>query len=528
MNEVKRRIGHTYSPGDSTFHPVVFPAAGGFILLFIAVVLIFSAEAGALLALLNKWVSHHAGWFLVSVVNFMLLACFILIFSRCGNKRLGGPEAKPDFSYTGWLAMLFSAGMGIGLVFWGVAEPVTHWNHPPTSKILPNSIEAARTAMAYSFFHWGLHAWGIYALTGLSMAWFAFNKGLPLTLRSTLYPILGERTRGFWGDAVDTLAAVSTLFGVATSLGFGVKQINSGLASVLGFPESSWVQVVLIGVITGVATCSVVMGLDRGVRRLSEINMVLATMLLVFVLLAGPTINLLNGLIQNIGEYTQRFITLSTWTETYTQSGWRESWTVFYWAWWIAWAPFVGMFIARISRGRTVREFLLGVLFVPTLLTFVWISIFGNSALLEGLNGNDSISSAVEGDVSTALFALLRELPWSGIASILGIGVILLFFVTSSDSASFVIDIITSGGHTNPPVWQKIFWAILEGAVAAVLLLIGGEASLKTLQTASVLTGVPFAVVLLWITVSLLRELVFSPDSEPERKESPALLESVG
>lgn len=405
--------------------------------------------------------------------------------------------------------MLFSAGMGIGLVFWSVAEPMTHFSAPAIPDVESDSVEAARSAMAFTYFHWGLHAWGIYALVGLAMAYFAFNKNLPLTMRSALYPLLGDKVRGPWGNVIDIMATVSTLFGVATSLGFGVTQINAGLGYVFNIHESTTIQVILIAIITSVATISVVLGLDKGVRRLSEINMIIASFLLLFVLLAGPTVFLLNSIIQNTGEYAQQFLFLSTWTDTYYQSDWREGWTVFYWAWWIAWSPFVGMFIARISRGRTIREFLLGVLFVPTLMTFVWISIFGNAAIEQTLGGNESVASAVNENVATSLFALMNQLPLTTISSIMGICVIFLFFVTSSDSASFVIDIITSGGHTNPPVPQRIFWAVLEGVVAAVLLTVGGTSSLEALQTASVITGLPFAIVIALIAIALLKELCF-------------------
>jgi choline/glycine/proline betaine transport protein len=498
---------HVYGGGQKSFHPVVFPVSAGLILLFIAITLFFSDQAKEIFSTINEWIGHHAGWFFILVVNLFLLTCFALMFCKSSGKRLGGPDARPDFTYSGWFAMLFSAGMGIGLVFWGVAEPMTHFTSPATPDIPPDSIDAARSAMAFTYFHWGLHAWGIYALVGLAMAYFSFNKKLPLTMRSALYPILGEKVRGPWGNVIDIMATVSTLFGVATSLGFGVTQINAGLEFVFGSPESPAVQVLLIAVITGVATMSVVLGLDKGVRRLSEINMYLASAMLLFVLIAGPTVFLLNSIVQNFGEYAQKFLYLSTWTDTYYRTDWRQGWTVFYWAWWIAWSPFVGMFIARISRGRTIREFLLGVLLVPTAMTFVWISIFGNAAIRESLDGNPAIAAAVSENVATSLFALMNNLPWHQISSVLGILVIVLFFVTSSDSASFVIDIITSGGHTNPPVPQRIFWAVLEGVVAAVLLTVGGTSSLEALQTASILTGLPFAIVIVLIAVAMLREM---------------------
>ena len=394
--------------------------------------------------------------------------------------------------------MLFSAGMGIGLVFYSVAEPISHFVSPPFGK--GRTLEAAQLSMSFTLLHWGFHCWAIYALVGLALAFFAFNRGLPLTLRSAFYPLLGEKIYGPLGHIVDILAAVATLFGLATSLGLGVRQINAGLNHLMGIPEQVPFQILLIAVITSFATISVVLGLDRGIRRLSLLNMFLALSLLLFLLFVGPTLFLFNALIQNFGQYLKHLPELATWTEAYQGTTWQNDWTLFFWGWWIAWSPFVGMFIARISKGRTVREFLLGVILVPTLMTLVWITVFGNTALFIEIFGNGGIADAVNNNIAVALFVLFDQFPLQAISSFLGIVVIVIFFVSSSDSASLVVDIITAGGNTNPPVKQRVFWATMEGGIAAVLLLGGG---LQALRTASLSSGLPFAVVLLVMCASL-------------------------
>ncbi|PSN76511.1 choline transporter, partial [filamentous cyanobacterium CCP4] len=403
-------------------------------------------------------------------------------------------------------------GMGIGLMFWSVAEPIYHFQDPPAmlGTLEPNSAEAAQQAMAITFFHWGLHAWGIYALVGLSLAFFAFNWGLPLTIRSVFYPLLGERIYGWPGNMIDILAVASTLFGLATSLGLGVQQVNAGLNFLFGTTVSTPVQVGLIAIITGFATASVVSGLGNGVRRLSELNMILAAALMVFVLLVGPTLFILGSFVENLGFYAASLPIMSFWTETFSGEGWQSGWTVFYWGWWISWSPFVGIFIARISRGRTVRQFILGVLVLPSMLTFLWMSVFGGTALnmeLGELSG--VISTAVAEDVATALFVMLQQLPLTGITSLLGIVLVVVFFVTSSDSGSLVVDSLTSGGKLESPIPQRVFWAVTEGVVAAALLLGGG---LSALQTASITTGLPFAVVLLIMCYSVHKGLNYEHD----------------
>ncbi len=483
-------------------HPWVFSISAALIIFSVAFTIFYQKHVGGLFETLQENIASVAGWFFVMTMNIILVYMVSLIFSRYSDVRIGGEDAEPEFTTMGWFSMLFSAGMGIGLLFYGVAEPMFHFVASPLAE--PGTPEAARIAMDLSFLHWGLHPWGIYSLVGLSLAIFCFNKGLPLSIRSVFYPLLGDRIYGPIGNVVDILATVATLFGVATSLGLGVQQVNAGLDHLFHIGQTPLIQVLLIAGITAVATWSVVAGLDAGIRRLSQINLTLAAILLVFILVLGPTIFILNALVENIGYYIQHFPQLSTWNETYEQTNWQNGWTVFYWGWWIAWSPFVGMFIARVSYGRTVREFILGVLLVPTLLTFFWITVFGNTAINIEMFGAGDIATAVQENIPVSLFVLLEHFPLSWITSILTILVIITFFVTSSDSGSMVIDIITAGGDPDPPVLQRLFWAIMEGVVAASLLVGGG---LVALQTAAITTGLPFALVLLIMAYSLRKGL---------------------
>lgn len=483
-------------------HPTVFWSSAGLIAFFVAFSLFNLAQMREIFNAVQHAITTSTGWFFIAAVNAYLGIVVYLLLSRYGDIRLGGADARPEFTTWGWFSMLFSAGMGIGLVFWSVAEPIFHFSAPPWGEA--NTPEAAELAMGITFFHWGLHAWGLYALMALGLAYFSFNRSLPLTIRSVFYPILGERIHGWMGNTIDIIAAVATLFGLATSLGLGAKQVNAGLDYLFAIGQGSTQQILLIAAITLMATVSVVLGLDKGIRRLSQLNMFAALALLLFVFIVGPSIHLLDALVQNIGAYISNLPKLSLWTEAYGRGTWQHSWTIFYWAWWIAWSPFVGIFIARISRGRTIREFLLCVLLVPTLMTFLWLTIFGNSALFGELYGNGGITEAVNDNVATALFVLLHGFPWSTLTSALSVFVITMFFVTSSDSASLVVDIITAGGHPNPPTIQRIFWAVTEGVVAAVLLVGGG---LGALQAGVITTGLPFALIILMIGFSLLRGL---------------------
>ncbi|MBK5244497.1 MAG: BCCT family transporter [Eubacteriaceae bacterium] len=483
-------------------HPQVTIISTILLVLFIAATLIFPNRAGETFSVIMSGITKNAGWFFIAVANVFVGAALFFAFGRYGNIKIGGPEAKTEFTKVSWYAMLLSAGTGIGLIFWSVAEPISHLNSPMPmfGGLVPGSPEAAQAAMAVAFFHWGIHPWAIYAIVGLSLAFFAYNRGLPLTIRSIFYPIIGNKIYGFWGNLIDILAVMATLTGLATSLGLGVSQINAGLNHLFGVSISIPIQVGLIIGITALATLSVVAGLDGGVKRLSELNMVLAGAFLVFILVAGPTVYILSGFTQNIGYYMSNFIEMSSWTETFRNSNWQGAWTVFYWAWWISWSPFVGMFIARISKGRTVREFILGVMLFPSLLSFIWMSVFGGTAIFQETNGLADIGSAIQVDASRALFAMLDALPFSSMLSVVGIILITVFFVTSSDSGSLVVDHLTSGGKLNSPVPQRIFWAVMEGVVAATLLIGGG---LSALQTASVITGLPFAFILLLMIYSL-------------------------
>jgi choline/glycine/proline betaine transport protein len=463
----------------------------------------FSEHAAGTFATVQSWLITNVGWFYMGVVALFFGFVVYLGFSRFGQIKLGPDDSEPDYSYLSWFAMLFSAGMGIGLMFFSVAEPVTHFLAPPVGE--GGDAEAARQAMQLTFFHWGLQAWAIYIVVGLALAYFSFRHGLPLTIRSALYPIIGDRIHGPIGHAVDVFAVLGTMFGVATSLGIGVMQVNAGLSYMFDVPVSTLVQIGLIAAITAMATASVVAGLDGGIRRISELNLVMALILLTFILLVGPTVTLLGSLIQNLGLYLSNMVEMTLNPYAYEPNDWMADWTLFYWAWWISWSPFVGMFIARISRGRSIREFVAGVLLVPSGFTFMWLTFFGNTALYLELQGiGNGIAVAVQEDMPTAIFVLLEQLPLTTLMSLLTTLLVVTFFVTSSDSGSLVIDIITSGGAEEPPVWQRVFWAISEGVVAAVLLLAGG---LSALQTAAITSALPFAFIMLLICYGLLRGL---------------------
>ncbi|MDH5670523.1 MAG: BCCT family transporter [Myxococcales bacterium] len=481
-----------------------FVFAGSILLVaaFVAAAGAASRRAESFFGDLLSLIARNFGWFYIVSVGVLAGFSLWLAGTRHGAVRLGKDHERPEFHTLSWLAMLFSAGMGIGLLFFGVAEPIMHFTAPPEAEA--RSVQAARDAMLLTFFHWGLHAWGVYVVVGLALAYFHFRHDLPMSLRSCLHPVLGERIWGRAGDLIDLLSVFATIFGLATSLGLGAMQINAGLSHVFGVPSGANVQLVIIAVITLCATASVVSGLHAGIRRLSELNMLLAGLLLGFVLLAGPTLFLLDAFVDNIGYYLRSVVHRTFMRDAYRNNDWLASWTIFYWAWWIAWSPFVGTFIARISRGRTVREFVLGVLLVPTLLTFVWLTVFGNTALHMQLLDGKPIAGAVEANSATAIYAMLAELPASAATAPLTVVLVALFFVTSSDSGSLVVDMLTSGGHPDPPIWQRIFWALTEGAVAAALLVFGG---LQALQSAAISAGLPLAIVLLLVAFGLVRAL---------------------
>ncbi|BAV65581.1 BCCT family transporter [Sphingobium cloacae] len=469
----------------------------------------------------QAWVIDRFGWFYIASVAGFLVVVIGLAISPAGRLRLGPDDAEPDFPYISWLAMLFAAGMGIGLMFFAVAEPIQHYSAPP--EVEAGTILAAREAMVITFTHWGVHAWAIYAIVGLSLAYFTYRKGLPLTLRSGLYPVLGKRIHGWAGDAVDIFAICGTLFGIATSLGLGVAQMGAGLSYVYGLPNTTTVQAWLIVIVMGIATLSVLSGLDRGVRRLSEFNLILAILLMLFVLVTGPTLFLLNALVQNFGLYLDHFFIRTFTLYAYEPRAWMADWTLFYWAWWIAWSPFVGMFIARISRGRTLREFVIGVLLVPTGFTFLWMTVFGNTAIHLDLGiAAGAIADAVRADLSTALFGFLEYLPGPAFTSTLAILLVGVFFVTSADSGSLVIDTLASGGADETPRWQRIYWCVVLGAVAMLLLLAGG---LGALQAATLVAALPFCFIMILLAYSMVRQAsadvegaIISTDAAPIRE----------
>ena len=480
----------------------VFFSSTIIIIASIVLTLIYEKKAEKVFENVQNYVANNGGWFFILVVNIFLGFMIYLAFSKFGNLRIGGQNAKPEFKTASWFAMLFSAGMGIGLLFWSIAEPINHFNSPPMAE--GGTVEAAREAMSFTFLHWGFHAWAVYALVGLSLAYFTYSRGLPLTIRSVFYPFIGDKIHGWIGDIIDIFAVLATLFGLATSLGFGVQQIAAGIEHVFGITNDITTQVILIAGITAVATLSVVLGVDKGVRILSEWNMRIAVVLLILVVILGPTIFIFQSFVQNTGNYLSDFVMISTWTESFTGTKWQNDWTVFYWGWWIAWSPFVGTFIARVSKGRTIREFTLGVLIVPSIITFFWISAFGSASIQQTLLGDNAIVDAVNEDVATALFVFLEQFPLATVLNVVGVILIAGFFVTSSDSGSLVVDSLTSGGKIDSPIGQRIFWAFAEGTIAAVLLVGGG---LQALQTASIVTGLPFAFILLIMCYSLYKGL---------------------
>ena len=484
-------------------NPPVFFSAAGLILFILIATAIFPERADTVFTQLQAKIIETTSWFYVTAVAIILVSVLYLGLSQYGTIKLGPDHSQPDYSRLTWFSMLFSAGMGIGLMFFGVAEPVMHFLAPPVAEA--GSVEAAREAMKLTFFHWGLHAWAIYAIVALILGFFAYRHGLPLTLRSALYPLIGERIYGPIGHAVDAFAVIGTVFGVATSLGFGVTQINSGIHYLFDVPVSTQVQIGLIIGVTLLAVISVSTGLDKGIRRLSELNMSLAILLLGFVLIVGPTIFLLQAFVQNTGAYLADIVGNTFNLFAYEKTDWIGGWTVFYWGWWLSWAPFVGLFIARVSRGRTIREFVLGVLLVPAGFTLMWMTFFGNSAIDLILNqGVTKLATMVEADVSVALFGFLEQFPFSRILSIIATVMVVVFFVTSCDSGAMVVDMLCSNGQDNTPLWQRVFWASSEGVVATVLIVAGGMGALQTMTIASAL---PFTIILLLTIYGLFKAL---------------------
>ena len=511
--------GHPPTTRDESFfssvEPRVFIPAGVLILAFVVFGAVATDTLGSTVTAIQENLIGGLGWYYVAIVSGFVVFSLIVGISRLGDIRLGKDDEEPEFSVHAWLAMLFAAGMGIGLVFWGVAEPLSHLAQPkPGTEGGPQ--ELAEAAITQTLLHWGVHAWAIYVVVGLSIAYAVYRRGRPISIRWALEPLLGDRVKGWLGNLIDIIAILGTVFGVATSLGLGVSQIGSGLVylgvagddpeTAAGVPANG-VLLLLIGLITAVAVVSVASGLRRGIKWLSQTNLTIAGLIALFVLIAGPTLFVLREMVESLGRYVQSIIALSfDVTSFYGDVGeeWQAAWTIFYWGWWISWAPFVGVFIARISRGRTIRQFVLGVLAVPTLVTIAWFSILGGAGLYRELFEEGGL--IVDGEVSQegALFGLLEGFPGGTFVVVVTIILIALFFITSSDSGSLVVDMLASGGDQNPPTWSRVFWALAEGAVAAVLLLAGG---LLALQTGAIILAFPFSFVMIAIVFATWKEL---------------------
>ena len=507
-------------PFGLDIHNRVFVISGLLVVAFVVLTLMFQTQVEPMFTGLRGWLTSNLDWFFISAGNVFVIVCLGLVLSPLGRVRIGGTEAKADYTYLSWFSMLFAAGMGIGLMFFGVSEPLSHFGSSFGGIAVENGVRtdwaplgaaagdaeaASRLAMAATVFHWSLHPWAIYAILALGLALFSFNKGLPLTVRSLFYPLLGERVWGWPGHIVDILAVLATLFGLATSLGFGAAQASAGLNFLFDVPLGNNTQILLVIGITAIALMSVVAGLDAGVKRLSEINMLLAVLLLVFVIAVGPTLAILGGFFKNLGAYLEYLPALSN-PVGRDDANFSQGWTAFYWAWWISWSPFVGMFIARVSRGRTVREFIVSVLIVPSLACVLWMTVFGETAITQFVR--DGYEAATKAELPLQLFMMLEALPLAQITSFIAIVLVVVFFVTSSDSGSLVIDVIAAGGKVDAPTPQRVFWATFEGLVAIALILGGG---LGALQAMAVSTGFPFTIVLLVSVISLIKGLSSEP-----------------
>jgi len=487
----------------SPLNKPVFYTSSAIIICLMCFAALMPTVADALFKTVQSAIVTNGSWFYVLAVAFVVLFVVYLGMSRYGEIKLGPDHASPEFSFPTWLSMLFAAGMGIGLMFFGVSEPLMHFLAPPTAEA--GTIDAVREAMKTTFFHWGIHAWAIYAIVALILGYFSYRQNLPLTLRSALYPLIGERIYGWPGHIVDIFAVTSTVFGIATSLGLGASQVNAGFNYLFGMPSGTGVQILIMACVVGLAVISVTTGLDKGIRRLSETNMVLAIALLLLVLILGPTVFLLQAFMQNTGAYLADIVRNTFNLFAYDKTDWIGGWTIFYWGWWLAWAPFVGLFIARISYGRTIREFILGVLLIPSVFTLFWMTVFGNSAIDQVLvQGQDVLANMVNEDTAVALFVFLEQFPYSSVLSFIAVLMVIVFFVTSCDSGAMVVDMLCSHGRNDTPVWQRIYWAVSVGVVSAVLLYAGG---LGALQTMTIAAALPFAIVLLIAMFGLLKAL---------------------
>lgn len=526
MNDLARRLGLRTDP-------VIFFWAAGLMILFLAALLIATEAIGSFFADARGWIVTNLGWFFIFGVTSWLLFLLWVAFSRFGTLRLGDPDDKPEYSNVSWFSMLFAGGIGTVLMFWGVAEPILHFASPPYTDTEAHSVQAAREAMGFSLYHLGLHTWAIFTLPGLAFAFFIYRYKLPMRVSSVFYPFLGEGIHGPIGKVIDVVAILGTLFGVAVSIGLGTQQINAGLASLIGLPDTVASKVAIIAILTAVATASIVAGLDRGVKILSNINIAMATGLMVFVLLAGSTLFLVRGIVETFGLYATNLFPMAFWNDmfahytTETGWGWQGSWTVWYWAWTVTWAPFIGIFVARISKGRTIREFVLGVLFAPSIFTLIWFSIFGWSAMeIDGIGAQardalggqaGMIEAAVERGPEFAMFAFFENFPATQLIQGLAVVIVAIFFATSSDSASLVVDLLCTGEPNSGPARQRVFWGVSEGAVAAMLIVLAGEAGLVALQQVITVVGLPIFVLVFAMLFALVKAL-FAEDARVAEK----------
>lgn len=481
----------------------VFLSAIAIIISSVVFTLIFEAEAERYFGIAQDYVADKGGWIYTLSVNIFIVFCLYIALSKFGKIRIGGEKAKPDFNRWSWFAMLFSAGVGNGLVLFSIADPVRDFIRPPRLAGEKPAL-IAQEAINFSFLHHGIHGWAIYSVVGLSLAYFTFNRKMPLTLRSVFYPILGNKIYGWMGDVIDVMAVITTMFGLATTIGFGVGQINSGFTHVFGMSTSLFYQILIIIAVTAAATVSAFSGVNKGVKILSQLNVRVALAIFLLVLILGPTTFILKSYIQNIGSYLTHFVDMSTWTESLQDTSWQKIRTIMYWGWWISWSPFVGIFIARISKGRTIKEFILCVLILPALVTFLWFSAFGGITMRDILGGDTLMIAAVNDNISTALYVFFDKFPLAILLKILGVVLICSFIITSADSGALVINSITSGGKLKTPAFQRVIWAAATGTVAAVLMYGGG---LNALQTAVTITGLPFAILLVAMCFSLLSGL---------------------
>jgi glycine betaine transporter len=462
-------------------------------------------------SIISGFINNTFGWFYLASVAFFVAFCLFLAFSKYGNVKLGQEHEKPEFSFFSWISMLFAAGFGAGIVFWGVAEPLTHFVHPPLTGIEPQSAEAARVAMRYAFFNWGFHQWSVFVLVGLALAYFQFRKNSKLLVSETLDGVGIKKRNRFFKQTVNILAVIATVTGVATSLGMGVLQINAGLDYVFSIPNGTWMPIAIVGVLFVLYMLSAVTGIHKGIKFLSKTNMILVIGFMVFFLFKGPTVFILENFVVAIGDYLQNFIEMSFNLTPYTGHKWAHDWTVFYWAWVITWSPFVGSFVARISRGRTIREFVIAVLIIPPVIAFMWMAIFGGTGLFMDLFENKEIANAVSNDVATAIFVFLQQFPLYGVLSVLMLALIIIFLITSLDSTVYVLGIMTSDGDENPSNILKTIWGFLIAVTTAVLIVSNG---LKGLESVALITALPFTIIMILISISLFKSLYLEQKSD--------------